>query len=111
MTWVAAVPGGADPQPLRRSLDRFARRVGAPEAASLGVVFSRWEELVGATVAAHAEPTSLVRGALVVTVEEPGWATQLRYLGADILARLEEVAGPGLATRIEVRVRGAKRRS
>jgi len=39
-----------------------------------------------------------------VEVDEPGWATQLRYLEREILERLAAVGGSGVE-RIEVRVR------
>ena len=105
------LPEERGPKRLRDSLDRYAKRLGAPRASALGAVFARWEEVVGATVAAHARPVSLVDGVLVVAVDEPGWATQLRFLTADILRRLEEVAGPGVTTRLEVRVERPKRHS
>jgi predicted nucleic acid-binding Zn ribbon protein len=97
------------PRPVKDGLEGLARRLGAPTASSLGAVFSQWETAVGATVAAHARPVSLADGVLVVAVDEPGWATQLRYLTNDVLARLAEVAGAGVVGRIELRVEGAKR--
>ena len=92
------------PRPVSDSLEPLARRLGAPTARSLGAVFSRWEEAVGATVAAHARPVSLADGVLVVAVDQPGWATQLRYLSGDLLGRLAEVAGEGVVGRIDIRV-------
>ena len=56
-------------------------------------VFARWEEVVGAEVAAHAEPRSLRDGVLVIAVDQPAWATQLRFLGADLLARVRDATG------------------
>lgn len=94
----------SSPRPVKDSLEHLARRLGAPTATSLGAVFSRWEEAVGATVAAHAQPRSLTDGVLVVGVDQPGWATQLRYLSSDLLARLTEVAGDGVVGRIDIRV-------
>lgn len=112
MSWrPSPPPGGDEPRRLRDSLDRYAKRVGAPQASALGAVFSRWGDIVGEGVVAHARPISLVGGALVVAVEEPGWATQLRFLEAEILARLEQVAGAGVADRVEVRVERPRRRS
>ena len=73
------------PRPVRDSLEGLARRLGAPTASALGAVFSRWEEAVGPTIAAHARPVSLTDGVLVVAVDQPGWATQLRYLSTDLL--------------------------
>jgi predicted nucleic acid-binding Zn ribbon protein len=96
---------GPDPRPVKESLDQFAKRLGAPRASALGAVFSRWDEAVGDTVAAHCRPVSLRDGLLVVMVDHPGWATQLRYLSATIVTRIEEVAGPGVVRRLEVRIR------
>src|SRR5215470_3827679 len=81
---------------------RGLRGVGAKATAG---VFGRWEDVVGAHVAAHVRPVVLDDGRLVVDVDEPGWATQLRYLEAELLERLAAVAGPGAVRTIEVRVR------
>ncbi|HET9442844.1 MAG TPA: DUF721 domain-containing protein [Acidimicrobiales bacterium] len=99
-----ALPG--EPRPVREGLEALARRLGAPTASALGAVFARWEEAVGPAVAAHAQPVSLTDGILTVVVDEPGWATQLRYLNASLVARVAAVAGPGVVGRIEIRVRG-----
>jgi predicted nucleic acid-binding Zn ribbon protein len=74
-------------------------------------VFSRWEEVVGPGIAAHATPRSLTDGVLVVGVDQPGWATQLRYLTNDLLQRLKEVAGPGVVGRIDIRVEGGPQKA
>jgi predicted nucleic acid-binding Zn ribbon protein len=94
----------SQPRPVRDSLEHLARRLGAPTASSLGAVFSQWEEAVGPSVAAHARPVSLAGGVLVVAVDQPGWATQLRYLTDDLLGRLADVAGEGVVGRIDIRV-------
>lgn len=108
-TWRPLRPRHADkerdPRPVRDSLDAFAARVGAPEAAAMAAVFGGWEEAVGPAVAAHAAPVSLMRGTLTVEVDDPAWATQMRFLGATVLERLGASAGPGVVTRLEVRVR------
>jgi predicted nucleic acid-binding Zn ribbon protein len=67
-------------------------------------VFGRWEELVGTAIAAHAFPLSLSHGVLVIGTEQPAWATQLRFLGPDLLQRLSAVAGDGQIQRVEVKV-------
>jgi predicted nucleic acid-binding Zn ribbon protein len=93
-----------DPRRVGDSLDAISRRWGAPKADALAAIFDRWDEIVGDQVAAHARPIRLSGGALVVSVDEPGWATQLRFLEADLLRRCGEVAGAGSVTRIDVRV-------
>lgn len=87
-----------EPQPLSaalesvmRSLDGGRRR--GPSAEAFGGLFGRWEEVVGADVARHVQPSRLEHGQLVVTVDDPLWATQIRLLSDTIRARLLEVLG------------------
>jgi predicted nucleic acid-binding Zn ribbon protein len=96
--------GGSDPRPVAESLDGVARKFGAPRAAVLAAVFTGWEEIVGASVAAHTRPMSLRRGVLTIGTEQPAWASQLRYLGPDLLQRVASVLGEGLVERVEVKV-------
>ena len=93
------------PRTLAESLDRVARSLGGRDSSVMAVVFRHWEAAVGPSVADHARPLSLRDGVLVVGVTEPGWATQLRFLSADILANLEAAAGTPVAERLEVRIR------
>ena len=100
-------PGSDEPKRVSESLRRVAAHLGAPDPDTLGVVFSHWEETVGPGLADHTRPVSLSGDSLVVEVSESAWATQIRFLEADLLARLAEVAGRPVAARIEVRVRPA----
>lgn len=108
MTPVAPLPGGPGPgpRPVGASLDRLSASFGGPPADVLSAIFASWAEVVGEGVAAHARPRSLRHGVLVVVVDDPAWATQLRWLESDLLARLATVAGEGFVTEIRVRVRG-----
>jgi predicted nucleic acid-binding Zn ribbon protein len=94
-----------EPRRIGEVVDRLVQGMGAPSAGAFAAVFARWSDLVGDQVAAHAQPLSLRDGRLLVGVEEPGWATQLRWLEADLLRRLDEACGAGVVTTIEVRVR------
>lgn len=106
MTWRALRrnPHEEDPLGLRASLDRLSQSLGAPSARALEVIFAQWEEVVGAAVAAHVRPASLRSGVLVVVADHPSWASEVRWLGPKLLARLAESAGGEVATSLEVRV-------
>jgi predicted nucleic acid-binding Zn ribbon protein len=95
---------GDDPVPLGDALDAVVRslRGGAGRAEVRGV-FGQWDEAVGEAIAAHVRPVRLERGTLLVEVDDPTWATQVRVLGDDLRARLQTVAGVTVE-RIEVRV-------
>jgi predicted nucleic acid-binding Zn ribbon protein len=91
---------------VSESLDRVTGRLGAPRVTVLTLVFARWEHVVGPEVAAHSEPRSLREGVLVIAVDQPAWATQLRFLGADLLARVREATGCPDVVDIQVKVVG-----
>jgi predicted nucleic acid-binding Zn ribbon protein len=74
-------------------------------ASQMGGVFGRWAEAVGEAVAAHVKPVKLDGTKLVVEVDDPAWATQLRFLETTLKQRLLEVAGATVET-VEVRVKG-----
>jgi predicted nucleic acid-binding Zn ribbon protein len=90
-TWRPLRPDAGERQPRRvgESLDRITRTLGTPRAQVLATVFSSWEELVGPDIAAHTQPRSLRDGVLVIAADQPAWVTQLRFLAADLLARIQ----------------------
>ncbi len=90
---------------LAASLDAVVRSLKGPGARAVAGVFASWEEAVGPQVAAHARPLSFDGGRLVVEVDDPAWATQLRYLESDLRERLAGVSGGFQLVSIEVRVR------
>ena len=92
------------PRPVNASLDSIARRMGAPKASSLAALFDGWSDVVGPAVAAHAQPRTLKKGTLIVAVDDPAWATELRFRGPEIIERCTAVAGPDVVAKIEVRV-------
>jgi hypothetical protein len=105
-TWRGMDSGRTDVEPraVAESLDRVTRPFGAPPARFLASVFSRWEGLVGPEIARHAQPHSLRDGVLLLVVDQPAWATQLRYLTAELVARVgADVSSPDI-TEIQIRV-------
>lgn len=93
-----------DPARIGEVLDRVLSALGTPGVRVSKTVFGDWEELVGASVAAHARPVSLDHGCLLVAVDDPGWATRFRYEQASLIERLAGELGAGLIERIDVRV-------
>ncbi len=81
-----AAPGGSD-----------------ASASALGGVFGRWDETVGLALAAHVQPVKLDGTTLVVQVDDPAWATQLKFLESSLKQRLADIAGAKIE-RIDVRV-------
>jgi predicted nucleic acid-binding Zn ribbon protein len=93
----------SDPIPLSSSLDAVVKSLRGPSRAAVGGVFGRWDDAVGEQIAAHVQPVKLDGGTLVVEVDDPVWATQVKFLASTIIERLRTVAGVEV-TRVEVRV-------
>jgi len=99
-----------EPGRLFDEINRLVQRLGGPSATSVGGVFSDWSAIVGDDVARHVTPVKLVDGRLLVSVVDPAWATQVRFLESDILAALA-VATPVRVTGVDVRVVRHSRKS
>ncbi len=99
----------SDPRPMAAGLERLVRHLGGPSVATVDTVFGDWDDLVGEQIAAHTAPVALRDGTLVVSVDDPAWATQLRFLEHDLLARMREVLGTDELRAMQVRVQRSGR--
>jgi predicted nucleic acid-binding Zn ribbon protein len=96
-----------DPGPRRigNALDRLLGSMRAPSVDVLNSVFSRWEEIVGPDLAAHTQPAAIHGDQLVVSVDDPTWASEFQWLEAEVLKRVCEVSGSDRITTLLVRVK------
>jgi predicted nucleic acid-binding Zn ribbon protein len=102
------MPNPPEPQPISLGIERLLRSLRAGDRQVTVTVFSRWKELVGEGVAIHVRPLKLDEGTLIVEVDDPAWATQMKFLEADLLGRLRQT-GDMSVQRLEVRVRRRRR--
>jgi predicted nucleic acid-binding Zn ribbon protein len=105
-TWRPTSPTALEkePVPIAASLNQITRQLRLPQPPVMTAIFGRWADAVGPEIAAHATPRTLRRGVLTVEVDHPAWATQLRFLIGDLLARLQAAAGPGEVTEVRIQV-------
>jgi predicted nucleic acid-binding Zn ribbon protein len=102
--------GGDEPVELQANLDRLLDHLTGSSTTTNLSLFERWAELVGDSVAAHTRPAKLSEGVLTVAVDDPAWATQLRFLEQDLLARISEAAGSTTIVSIAWHVTGSDAR-
>jgi len=98
-----AGPDDRDPQPLGRTIDRLLADRGWETSAAVGGVMGRWDQIVGAEVAAHCRPEAYDDGVLTVAADSTAWATQIRLLAPQLVKRLNDELGHGTVTRVVVR--------
>ena len=95
---------GDEPVQLSDALAAVGRELGIPAGNVHGALDDHWVDVVGADVAAHARLVSVRDGVLTVSVDDPIWATQLRYLETAVLEGASAVVGAGVVTAMRVRV-------
>ena len=91
-----------DPQLLGPLLAGYVEQRGWDRPLAEARVFAEWPALVGAEVAAHCTPQSLLGGELRIAAESTAWATQLRLLAGTLLSRLVAELGPDVVTKLAI---------
>jgi predicted nucleic acid-binding Zn ribbon protein len=98
---------GRDPKPLSDVLGKVLRRMKVSDETTAIGLFGGWRSIVGDTIADHVTPKRLEKRRLVVEVDDPAWATQLKFLEAQLLTTLRERAGDEVDS-LDIRVRRAR---
>lgn len=103
--------GGRGPRPVKESLNRLLGSLGSPSADVLATLFEQWPAVAGSALADHARPVRLVHRRLVVDVDDPAWAAQVRLREGELVDRLDELLGHGKVQSIRPRVAGGRNRA
>ncbi|MFJ8310230.1 MULTISPECIES: DUF721 domain-containing protein [unclassified Streptomyces] len=95
---------GRDPLPLGAAINRLISERGWETPAAVGGVMGRWPQIVGDDLANHCVPQSYDETEAVLTVQcdSTAWATQLRLLAPQLVARLNADLGQGTVRLIKV---------
>ncbi len=97
-----AHPDARDPALLGSALDQLLADRGWDRQVADHAVYAKWSHIVGSEVAAHCTPEQFADAKLTIRTDSTAWATQLRLLAPNVVARLNEVLGDGSVTRIDV---------
>lgn len=98
-----AHPDDRDPQSLSSAMNRLIDDRGWSTEVSLRVLLGKWAYLVGGVNAAHSTPVGYRDGVLTVQAESTVWATSLRAMAPQLVAKLNASLGDGAVTRVDVR--------
>ncbi|MGA9615057.1 MAG: DUF721 family protein, partial [Mycobacterium sp.] len=100
--WSGPGPDSRDPQPLAGATRDVAKKQGWSGRVAEGAVFGQWPTVVGDHIAEHATPIALREGVLTVTAESTAWATQLRIIQSQVLAKIAAEVGDGVVTSLRI---------
>lgn len=95
---------GRDPMALGAAINRLLSERGWETPAAVGGVMGRWPQIVGEDLAKHCVPERYDEDerVLVVRCDSTAWATNLRLLAPQLVARLNEDLGHGTVKLLKV---------
>ena len=100
-----ALPGElGEPVSIGDAAALVGNELGLAEPRSLAALSGSWTSVVGDAVAQHSRPRGVRNGVLEILVDAPAWATQLRYLEADLVDHASRLVGPGVVSAVRVSV-------
>ena len=101
-----AAVGSRDPQPVDRVLQAWIAEQGFEHEAASGGLVALWADIVGPELADHVSPETITQTdkgrELRLRAESTAWATQVRLLLPQVLARIRDKLGPGAVDLITV---------
>jgi predicted nucleic acid-binding Zn ribbon protein len=101
-SWTGAGRDPRDPVAAGDVLASVLETRGWQPTLAVHSVTARWPEIVGPAIAAHTRVEAFEQGCLQVRCDSTAWATQLRLLVPELLARIAAEAGTDLVATITV---------
>jgi predicted nucleic acid-binding Zn ribbon protein len=101
-SWSGAGPDDRDPTRVGESVGDLVRERNWDTTLKAAGLEARWEQIVGVELSAHCRPERLEAGELTCVAESSAWATQIRLLSGQLLARIAADLGPDVVRRIRV---------
>ena len=92
-----------DPILLRASLEKLMKSIGAPDIDSTINLLEIWPELIGEELSSKISLVALNGSTLVVHVNDPAWSSQISWLEAQILQKIDESIGKGIVTAVKAK--------
>jgi hypothetical protein len=82
-----------EPVPLRDAIDAVRRELGMESADVLAVLAEELAAVLGDDSARHARPRVVRNGSCTIEVDDPVWATRVRYAVDELARRTNERCG------------------
>ena len=93
-----------EPRSVKEVLNRLISDFD--DGGSMYLIYQHWTEAVGETIASHCKPLRVVDDYLLIEVDHPGWATEIRYLETELVAKLTQIDPSLKFSGLKVHVKG-----
>jgi hypothetical protein len=84
------------PKPIRSVLDQTLRALEIDVPLKAHAIWGAWEEIVGKSVALHAQPRSIHNRILFINVSHSTWIQQLQFLKSTLIEKINAYLGEPL---------------
>ena len=81
-----------EPKPIGELLNELIQERDWKSGLSEGEIFVKWDEIVGADIAANSEPIEIKDEKLIIKCASTAWATQLNLIKAQLLQSIQSIA-------------------
>ena len=81
-----------EPKPIGELLNELIQERDWKSGLSEGEIFVKWDEIVGADIAANSEPIEIKEEKLIIKCASTAWATQLNLIKAQLLQSIQSIA-------------------
>ncbi|MDR1266123.1 MAG: DciA family protein [Propionibacteriaceae bacterium] len=100
--WSGAGPSERDPQPVGALLDRVIAERGWRQDLAVAALLGHWADFVGQTNANHCRPVGFKDGRLLVQADSTAWASAIRLLAPQLVAKLNAALGDQTVSLVKV---------
>ena|SRR5665213_3009623 len=90
---------------LKSSVEAVLKYQGLESTSLLAKIAQIWPRIVGERMSSHALPSKIDGKELIVIVDHPAWATELRLMNSKIVKQLENELETPSINRLKVHVR------
>lgn len=88
-------------KPIKDILKRFFKSIGVEERLEENLAFAYWDSVVGEEIASHTDPERIVKGTVMVKVDNDVWRNELAFFKHEIIKRLNDRIGKRIIQEIK----------
>lgn len=93
--------GKGKDKPISEILEKLFRSLGVENRIEENLAFAYWDSVVGKEIAVHTEPEKIVKGTVIVRVDNDVWRNELTFYKHEIIQKLNEKIGKRIIQEIK----------
>jgi predicted nucleic acid-binding Zn ribbon protein len=92
---------------IKGILPNVLKSYGVSSDDTLGLIWEKWENIVGSYIAENASPAGINKGVLIVHVPSSTWLQHLQFLKSDLIRKLNATLKKSVVHEIKFKISSA----